>query len=254
MRILQNKSTRALIIIMSALVLLGVSIAKIYYAKVNASIDPRIREARILYEKYNGFAQLNQLDSILALMDEVEHIYHSTGHYQNSFETGVLYNNRAASYLIMAFHYPAVIKDSILQDSIVNIAEYHTKKSITIYTNWLSDFEGKEYNEIESLISESFLQGLDNYDKEQNTVYLENRIKEIQEAQLETSRRLSVSYTNLGVIFRYRKQYEQAAKSYKKAIDLWDQNLTAENNLNILLNRPLKKRNFIQRLFPPERK
>jgi hypothetical protein len=48
--------------------------------------------------------------------------------------------------------------------------------------------------------------------------------------------------------------YEKAINNYQKAIDLWDQNLTAENNLNILLGKPLKKRNLIQKLFPPKRK
>jgi hypothetical protein len=47
--------------------------------------------------------------------------------------------------------------------------------------------------------------------------------------------------------------YDSAAFYYNNAIELWDRNLTAENNLNILLNRPQKKRNLIQTLFPPEK-
>ena len=66
----------------------------------------------------------------------------------------------------------------------------------------------------------------------------------------ETPRRLSVSYTNLGIMYRFREDYENAALSYKKAMDLWEDNLSAENNLNILLGRPLKKRSLLRKIFP----
>jgi len=33
-------------------------------------------------------------------------------------------------------------------------------------------------------------------------------------------------------------------------MELWGENLTAENNLNILLGRPVRKRTFIQKMFP----
>ena len=35
--------------------------------------------------------------------------------------------------------------------------------------------------------------------------------------------------------------------------ELWDRNLTAKNNLNVLLGQPMEKRNVIQRMFPPDR-
>ena len=83
--------------------------------------------------------------------------------------------------------------------------------------------------------------------------FIKKRITEITEAQTETKRRLSVSYTNLGLVYRQQLKYEDAVLSYQKAIENWDRNLTAENNLNKLLGRPEKKRNLIQKLFPPER-
>ena len=69
----------------------------------------------------------------------------------------------------------------------------------------------------------------------------------------ETDRRLSVCYTNLGVIERTRGNYQEAIMNYEKALNLWDRNLEAENNLNRLLGRPIKKRNLLQKLFPPDR-
>ncbi|MCK4748009.1 MAG: tetratricopeptide repeat protein, partial [Bacteroidales bacterium] len=67
------------------------------------------------------------------------------------------------------------------------------------------------------------------------------------------NRRLSVCHTNLGVIYRHQGAYVEAAEEYQKALALWDRNLEAENNLNKLLNKPLKKRNMMQKLFPPNR-
>lgn len=251
MGVFQNKKNRVLILSMGALVFFGISISYFYYKSVNESTDPRIVDARTLYEKYNRYAQNNEFDSIFSLMDSIEWIYTSVDHYKNSYELGVLYNNRAASYLTMALYSDSV--EINYQDSLINLADIAAKKSIEIYTMWLGIFQDKSLDEIEKMISTDFCTGLENYNPDQKNKFLKNRVKEIQESQTETKRRLSVSYTNLGIIERYRLQYEEAANCYKKAIDLWDRNLTAENNLNILLARPIKKRSFIQKLFPPDR-
>ena len=251
MELFKNKKTRALIMIMGALVLSGIAISYLYYKNINESIDPRIVKARTLYEKYNLYAQSNEFDSIFLLMDSIELIYANFDHYKDSYEVGVLYNNRAASFLTMAL-YTNDIKE-IDQDSIINLAEIAVKKSIEIYNHWLGKFQNKSLIEIENIISNDFYTGLEKYNVDQKNKFLKNRINEIQDSQKETKRRLSVSYTNLGIIDRHKLLYESAANCYKKAIDLWDRNLTAENNLNVLLGRPIKKRSFIQRLFPPDR-
>lgn len=251
MELFKNKKTRALIMIMGALVLSGIAISYLYYKNINESIDPRIVKARTLYEKYNLYAQSNEFDSIFLLMDSIELIYTNFDHYKDSYEVGVLYNNRAASFLTMAL-YTNDIKE-IDQDSIINLAEIAVKKSIEIYNHWLGKFQNKSLIEIENIISNDFYTGLEKYNADQKNKFLKNRINEIQDSQKETKRRLSVSYTNLGIIDRHKLLYESAANCYKKAIDLWDRNLTAENNLNVLLGRPIKKRSFIQRLFPPDR-
>ena len=252
MQIFKNKTTRALIIIVSALALLGISISHFYYKGINESVDPRIVEARELYEKYNIYTQNNEFDSILFLMDSIELIYNSIDHYKNSFEVGVLYNNRAASYLTMTIY--SSDNDSTMKDSLLLLAEISVNKSIGIYEQWLDVYQDKNLIEIEQVVSNDFFRNLEEYSDVEKNKFFNSRIKEIQEAQTETQRRLSVAYTNLGIIHRHKLQYESAASYYKKAMDLWDKNLTAENNLNILLNRPLRKRNFIQKMFPEERK
>ena len=254
MNLLQNKKTRALILIMSALFILGIIITRIYYKHVNNSIDPRILDARNLYENYNIYSQNSELDSVFHLLDTIEGIYNSTKHYNTSFETGVLYNNRAAAFLTMALYSESSLKDSTVQDSLIKLSEVAAQKSIDIYNAWLLIYEGKSAEEVEGIIIADFYSGLELYNEQDKRKYLNKRIKEIIESQIETPRRLSVSYTNLGIIYRHKNLYEEAAQYYKKAIDLWDRNLTAENNLNLLLNRPIKKRSFIQKMFPPERK
>jgi tetratricopeptide (TPR) repeat protein len=249
MNVFANRKTRALIFIMCALVLGGVIITHFYYKSVNASIDPRIVPARKLYENYNLFARENKLDSIFWLMDTIESIYTRVEHYKNSYEVGVLYNNRAAACLSRFINE----EDVTLKDSLLEVAHESVNISISIYENWLMSYDGKSQQELETVLKADFLVGLKEYDEADQQKFLHKRIKEIIEAQVETKRRLSVSYTNLGLVYRHQLRYEAAALSYQKAIENWDRNLTAENNLNKLLGRPEKKRNLIQTLFPPER-
>jgi tetratricopeptide (TPR) repeat protein len=251
----QNKNKRAFILAMTALSFIVILFAYFYYSNKNSSNDPRIVEARELYQKYNAYASENDITQIFSLLDSVEHIYSTIPHYTKSFEVGVLYNNRAAAYLTMALydHKPGIFKE-YTKDSLLTLAKVNVITSINIYENWLNKYQNKSADDINSFIATSFYKGLSEYSKKEKQRFLKNRIKEIETAQYETKRRLSVAYTNLGIINRHLENYENAIVYYQKAIELWDQNLTAENNLNILLGKPLKKRNLIQKLFPPKRK
>ncbi|MDA3906773.1 MAG: tetratricopeptide repeat protein [Bacteroidales bacterium] len=253
MHFLKNKSTRVLLQIISALVLLSLVISYIYYKNINSSVDPRIVGARTLYEKYNTYAQQNSFDSVFILMDSIESIYKSVDHYKNSYEIGVLYNNRAAAFLTIALYAENGENKNYFQDSLMSLAETAAIESINYYDNWLNIYRDKNIIELKQLLKSDFYIGLDGYTKGQNERFLKNRIKEIIEAQSETKRRQSVSYTNLGIVYRYKEDYESAAKSYKTALELWERNLVAENNLNVLLGRPLRKRNFIEKMFPSSR-
>ncbi len=246
-----NKSVRSLIIVMSALVLIVIVFSRRYYAAKDAAVDPRIVPARELYEKYNGFAAENQFDSIFRLMDTIESIYSRHAHYLDSYETGVLYNNRAAAWLTLGLY--GSNTDSVEQAVLISRAEQSVRTSIRIYESWQEQVGDKSPEQIAQSISEKFLHGLAAYPEEEKAVFLQTRINEIADAKEEIDRRLSVSYTNLGIVYRHRKKYDSAAVCYQKALDLWDRNLTAENNLNILLGLPLRKRDFFERMFPPER-
>lgn len=251
----QNRSTRALIIIMIALVAIAILIARSYYNNSNSKVDPRIKEARELYARYNSVAATGDYYHLFALIDSIENIYNSVKHYRNSFEKGVLYNNRAAAQITLALYADSVHRalnpySSYPADSLMSMAERNITYSIDIYKSWKSRFSALSGNEIKILIEDEFGEP-DN--GEEGIDYLESRSNEILGSLKETDRRLSVSYTNLGIVHRFQGDYEGAANLYKKALELWDMNLEAENNLNRLLGRPLKKRNLIQRLFPPDR-
>jgi tetratricopeptide (TPR) repeat protein len=246
-----DKKTRTLIIIMIVLVIFSVVISQWYYKDLNASVDPRIIPARELYDLYNTYTQKNDFDSIFFLMDTIENIYKRFDHYKDAFEIGVLYNNRAASWLTIALF--SEIRDSTERDSLVHLAEGAARKSIIYYNNWKKKYEGMDEQQIYDGVSPSFEKGLESFSTEMQQKYIENRVEEILDSQLEIQRRLSVSYTNLGIVYRHRIQYDSAALCYDKALYLWNRNFTAENNLNLLLGRPQKKRNMIQRMFPPDR-
>lgn len=255
MSYLSNKNKRALILVMIALSFVVISFSYFYYKNINSSKDPRVKPARELYEKYNNYAVQNDFVNIFALLDSVEYIYNNVSHYKESFEVGVLYNNRAAAYLTMYLYEDRLnqFKD-LPRETLLQLALVAVDKSIYIYKNWLSIYSDKSKDQIKDEIRNVFLHGLDQFSDKDKERFLINRIKEIETAQYETERRLSVAYTNLGIIYRHLEDYEQTINCYEKAIELWDQNLTAENNLNILLGKPLKKRNLIQKLFPPKQK
>ena len=83
MNVLRNKNTRILMLIMCILVFITVTFLYFYYRKINSFVDPRILEARVLYGKYNTYAERNELDSALILMDSIEHLYQNVIHYKN---------------------------------------------------------------------------------------------------------------------------------------------------------------------------
>ncbi|MFC2089562.1 hypothetical protein ACFLT1_02205 [Bacteroidota bacterium] len=247
----KRNHTITLIISLSVIVVFSVIFSQIQYKNTNASVDPRVVNARELYQFYNTYSRQNNLDSVFILMDSIESIYATIDHYKDAFEIGVLDNNRAAAWLTIALY--SEFRDSTEKDSIIGLAEEAARKSISCHEEWKASFGSLSKEDIKKKISDSFVPGLAKYSPEDQEKYLNNRIEEIIESQVEIDRRLSVSLTNLGIVYRYRTLYDSAATCYVKALELWDRNYTAEDNLNLLLGNPIKKRNAIQRLLPPDR-
>lgn len=253
-----NNSKRALMLVMGVLVLIGFGIAKLYYDYQDKGIDPRIIEARQLYAKYDIYAEQNNFNAGLLLLDSIEAAYKAIPHYSDSYEIGVLYNNKAAIYLTVALHYGdkgiSLNGVNVLhKDSLLNLGMEAVQKSIDIYTHWMGVFASMQEPEIIEYLQNNFLPDFDTYKTKQQQHFLRNRVKELLDAQFETPRRLSVAYTNLGIINRHNEDFESAVANYQKAVELWDKNLTAENNLNLLLGKPLKKQRLIDKIIPPDK-
>jgi tetratricopeptide (TPR) repeat protein len=240
---------------------IAVTTAWLYYGSKNREADPRVVEARELYSHYDTYAQENNFTSVLSLLDSIDQVYLSVPHYIQSYERGVVDNNRAAVFITIALFGDTMQQklvpiqyDTLSFDSLLNIAEMYELRAIDCYRNWKTKFDSLNKEEILSEIKADFLVGLEEFSEKEQEAFLNRRTEEIVLAQVEVNRRLSVALTNLGVVYRHRENYERAAELYVEAIDLWDQNLDAINNLNVILNKPKQKRSFIEKLFPPEKK
>ncbi|MCK5857334.1 MAG: hypothetical protein KAG64_07585 [Bacteroidales bacterium] len=244
-----NKGTLAVIITMTVIAFVGFSIAWVYYGNINSSEDPRVVEAKVLYKSYNPLIEEGKYDDALLLLDSIDVIYQSYDDYKKSYEVGVVYNNKAAIYLTMAL----AMHDGSDKDSIIVLAEQNVLHSIKIYENWLQEYGNMSESEIRTYTTPIYQSGDYNFDTKLLDNYINKRINDIMLAQRETPRRLSVSYTNEGIVLRSRNEIEEALNKYKKALELWDKNLTAKNNINLILGRPLEEQSTLERLFPDKK-
>ncbi|MFO8088075.1 MAG: tetratricopeptide repeat protein [Bacteroidales bacterium] len=256
MKLIRDKRIRIIVLIMLAVVIVSLLGAHLYYSRLNSKVDPRIRPARTLYEDYNKMAAAGDFKAVIQLLDSVEQIYSEIPHYLNSFETGVLANNRAAVYLTVVLHRDSLLPDQnlmadISDDSLLAIAKKEVNTALLIYKKWKIKYADSDRSDWRKMIKNDFVAGLEDYPEEEQEKFLEKRLDEFEATRTEIDRRLSVAYNNLGMICRYNGNYDSALVNYTRAMKLWDENLTAENNLNVLLNRPKKKRSLLRKLFPP---
>jgi hypothetical protein len=125
--------------------------------------------------------------------------------------------------------------------------------SISVYSLWLSEWENLSREEIETRAAEMMKASdpaLRDYDIRK---LVKRRAENLLMAQIETPRRLSVSLTNRGTLFRHMQLPDSALACYKEALTLWRSNRVAENNLKVLLGGEPEKPGLIEALFPPDR-
>lgn len=237
-------------------ILLGVSIVAIittwlYYNNINTSEDPRIIKAKEMLANIDKLMAEKEYNKILNQLDTIEDIFINIPGYNTSFEVGVIYNNRGSVFLSEALY---STNDSILKAKLLDTAEKNIDKAIKIYENWIEKYKPRTKKEIAKEVSSYINKDIKelnghNIEKIQN-----RRIEDIELSKIETPRRLSVCYTNKGIIKRHQYKQEEALKYYEKALLLWKDNFTARNNLNTLLGRPIEDRSIIDKLFPKDRK
>ena len=245
-----TKGTKTVILVMTVLVLIGVYIAYVYYDGINNAEDPRVIKAKYQYKAYNEFVNQNNFEAVFATLDTIENIYSEFSDYRNSYEMGVVYNNRSAVWITIALR---AVSENNDRSSYLDSAKIYSEKSIKIYESWINEYEKLTKNDI--------LNNIKKYYSESDPVYADNdlikiidkRADDIVLAQNETLKRLSVAYTNLGIIQRHLAEYDNAMASYKRALELWKANRSAKNNINILLGRPVEEASTIEKLFPEDK-
>lgn len=247
-----TKKVLALVLTITASIFIG---SYFYYGAINKAEDPRILPAKELFQKYDKELESDEYVQALSLLDQMLAIYQKTPGYADSYEIGVLLNNKATVYLV-ELETEVLTKQDIkkpsMQKSLAAAADY-TRQAIAIYGAWMTEMGSLSEEEIKEKIRPFFNEDDPALSEMNVDTVLKKRVNLILDAQIETPRRLSVSLTNLGMINRYEGNLEAAKKNYEAAIELWDRNYTAMDNLAILMNQPVQKRSLISRLFPPER-
>lgn len=240
-----SRNAYKLIITMVVISLIAIATAIIYYGNINKSEDPRAIHIRELYKKYTLFVEKNDFDNAVATLDSMENEYKKIDHYKDSFEIGVIITNKAAIYLTLALYHS---QEEIEKQSNLNIAEKLLNTSLNYYNRWKNKYKKLSKIELLDLIELEFSDI-----KEHRGAVIKKRVNDINKALNEINRRFSVTYTNLGIIKRHQKCFENAIEYYKKAIKLWGENFTAKNNLRVLLGKEPQKRGFIEKMFPKDR-
>ncbi|NLJ06207.1 MAG: hypothetical protein GX437_00920 [Sphingobacteriales bacterium] len=239
------------VLISTGLITIIAVIAFFTYANINKrSDDPRVRTARILLKQYDISMKKAEFQNCHLLMDSALKIYRQFSDYRNSFEIGIVFNNKGSVFLTQALY---VINDSTVKSDYLKFAEACFDSALTVYNQWLNEFKHLRNNKLQIKVREEMNSFKKQFIGKNIEKIVKKRVKEIEQAKIETPRRISVCWSNKGIVMRHTNRIEQAISCYKKAMELWPDNPVAKNNLNTLLGLPPEKTPFLKRLFPPDR-
>ncbi|MBN2862824.1 MAG: hypothetical protein JXN62_06665 [Bacteroidales bacterium] len=246
-----SRGTKAILAISASVSFIAVLFAFFYYRSINRSEDPRIRAARELLSEYENISGRVHTSGAFALLDSALTIFNSLPDYRSSFEKGVIYNNKCSSLLLTAI-YDSTISEAE-KNILLGLSMEFCDSSILLYKRWLREWETLSPEEIAYRLT-PFMKEEDPDFKGLNfTSVFSRRVKNITIAQVETPRRLSVSYTNKATIFRHIMEPDSSITYYRMALDLWKDNRTAKSNMSVLMGgKPLKPK-LIESLFPPDK-
>lgn len=245
-----TRESKILIVFLICISVVGFTIAYFYYDSVNRSEDPRVLETKFMFMRYDKLIAGKQYMAGMAVMDSIQQILEKTPGYNDSYELGIVYNNRASILLSMALYETT---DSIEKARQLQIANCYIDTCITIYKEWLNVNGKLTKEQIAAKVKPCFPENDKAFEGKNYENILDKRVDDLILAQKETPRRLSVAYTNLGIIQRHLYMQEKAMISYQRAILLWKDNNTASSNLNVLMGLPPEDRSMIEKLFPPDK-
>ena len=246
-----SKGTKVIFTITFSVSVLAVLFAFFYYRNLNRSEDPRIRNARAWLAEYDKTT--GGVDSYEAfyLLDSAYSVFRSLPDYRSSFEVGLIYNNKCSALLMQAIYDTSITESQkryLLSHSLI-----YCDSSIGIYRNWISEWDGLSPAEIAEKISPGMKEDDEAFRGHNFRKIFKGRIRNITSARRETPRRLSVSLSNKGTIYRHLMMPDSSLAYYREALSLWKDNRTAKSNLNVLLGGEPLKPNLIQSLFPPDK-
>ena len=231
---------------------MAVLVAVFYYSSINRSEDPRIKSARDFLIRYDALPIHTDMTVKFHLLDSADMIFRFYPEYANSFETGVIFNNKASALLVTSLYDTSVTSSE--KNNLLELAMTYTDSSIALYRRWLKEWRNIGSEEVEKRIRNAMLpddpafNGM-NYEK-----LIARRVKNQLTAQVETPRRLSVSLSNKGIIYRHMQKYDSAAGCFSEALSLWKDNRVAKSNFNVLMGGEPVKPGIIESLFPSDRK
>ncbi len=247
-----SPGTRKILAITVSVTTLAVVFAFFYYRGVNRSEDPRVSEARFYMTEYDRLAGGADSYAWFPLLDSARLIYRSVPGYADSWEIGVIYNNKCSGLLMEAL-YDSTVTDSE-RNTLLELSVIYCDSSIAVYNRWLDEWEELDEEEIAMRVKEGMDEDDSSFAGFDFRKISGKRVRDLILAQIETPRRLSVSYTNKAAAYRHLMMQDSALVYYERALELWKDNRTAESNLSVLLGGEPLKPGLIKSLFPPDRK
>jgi len=245
-----TRETKIVLIGVACICAISFIVAYLYYSGINKSEDPRIVETKRMFGRYDTFIKDKNYEAATIVLDSIETIFLKVPGYSESYEPGIVYNNRASIYISKALYES---NDSLEKHHLLDSAALQATKCIVFYNKWMERFGVLTKDQILALIKPYFDEKDEAFKGKNYKKILNKRVDDIILAQKETPRRLSVAYTNLGIIQRHQYKQKEAAESYLKAIALWKDNPTALSNLNVLYGKPPQDRSVLKKLFPPDK-
>ncbi len=246
-----TKGTKVILAITFSIAILAITFAYFYYRGINNSEDPRTVKARehlMHYEKKSG--RINSFE-LFPYLDTAYAIFRSYPDYESSYEIGLIYNNKCSAFLLNAM-YDSTVHEAE-RNNLLSLSIKYCDSSIANYQKWIKEWE--------NLTPELIADRIDPFMKKDNPAFrgynfkriFARRVENIVTAQIETPRRLSVSLTNKGTIYRHRMKPDSALIFYQQALSLWKDNRTAKSNMNVLLGGEPVKPSLIESLFPADK-
>jgi tetratricopeptide (TPR) repeat protein len=245
-----TRQFKILLLILFTISVASFTVAYFYYQAKNKAEDPRIADARFMLQQYDKLIAEKKYSDVFSLLDSVEAIFNHTPGYRNSYEPGIVFNNRGSAFLSMALY---EVKDSTEKQQLLGYALKHIDTCILIYQNWLDSYSNFNRERMSASIAPYFLRDDPDFKEVSFDAMVNKRIDDLLLAQKETPRRLSVAYTNRGIIQRHQYRQTEAMESYITAIKLWKDNFTARNNFNVLMGIDPEDRSIVDQLFPPDK-